>query len=181
MKQNVKRVWSIWAVGLPVANQSRRRISHQTCFQMFESVWYEQNRTHYKQKMIAMRVQRHQQIQQFLREHEEHSVPSLATQLRLGDRAIRRDQWPLGSEDRVIRTHGRILPAEILPVGPVSSAFKSLRGIARNREQDAAIGAGNRPRRNHNQDGSAAGIARATSALRACRLNSHDRVNDRLQ
>jgi DeoR family fructose operon transcriptional repressor len=82
-----------------------------------------------------MKVRRHRQIQQLLREQGACSVEFLAEKLGVSDMTVRRDLLQLAAEQRLVRTYGGASPVE-----QVSFEFRFLRNIEDSRGQKEAIG-----------------------------------------
>lgn len=83
-----------------------------------------------------MKLLRHRQIQQLLRERGECSVEFLSDALGVSTMTVRRDLQQLTDTGRVLRTHGGAAPVE-----QVAFDFPFLRDARQNRAQKLAIGA----------------------------------------
>ncbi len=81
-----------------------------------------------------MKINRHRQIQQLLRVHQECSVEFLAAELRVSDMTVRRDLQILAKEGLLVRTRGGASQAE-----RVLFDFPFLREAEQNRSQKGAI------------------------------------------
>ncbi|MGN6726293.1 MAG: DeoR/GlpR family DNA-binding transcription regulator [Tepidisphaeraceae bacterium] len=84
---------------------------------------------------MQMKLRRHRQIQELLRERGECSVEVLAQHLGVSDMTVRRDLQQLATEQRLVRTYGGAAPIE-----QVSFEFKFLRGMGDSGTQKEAIG-----------------------------------------
>lgn len=82
-----------------------------------------------------MKLERHRQIQEFLRSRGECSVEFLVAQLDVSDMTIRRDLQQLADENRLVRTHGGAAPIE-----RVSFEFQFLRDARQSADEKEAIG-----------------------------------------